>query len=201
MDGRDSFVFYRSFYEAIKKLKDKDKLAAYNAICNYALNGEDALNDGSAAAVYCLIKPLVDANNKRYENGKKGGRPPKAETEKKPKQNQSKTKAKANVYVNVNVNEDVNGDKTPISPFEKTLSDFIVFRKSNKKPMTDYAVELLRGRLQKLSQSEETQIAIMKQSIRKGWLDVFPLKEDEPKPQGKKTFAQLAAEMEQNHEP
>jgi hypothetical protein len=101
---RDSFVFYRSFYEAIKKLKDRDKLAAYNAICNYALNGEDISEDGSAAAVYCLIKPLIDANNKRYENGKKGGRPAKAETEKKPKRNQTKTTSKPNVYVNDNVN-------------------------------------------------------------------------------------------------
>ena len=37
---RKQFTFYRSFHEAIKRLRTKkDKADAYNIICEYALNG------------------------------------------------------------------------------------------------------------------------------------------------------------------
>lgn len=124
---RDSFVFYRSFREAIKHLPKEEQLSVYNAIADYSLDGEIADLQGIAMAVFTLIKPLIDANQKRYESGKKGGRP-KAEnkpiekqeeskpenkpkqsvTNGKPKDNQERTNLKPNEDVNVNVNEDVN---------------------------------------------------------------------------------------------
>lgn len=81
---RDGFVFYRGFVKAIRKLKsDADKLALYDAIADYALDGIEPSEDSSEliAALMETIKPQIDANNIRYENGKKGGRP-KKETEK-----------------------------------------------------------------------------------------------------------------------
>ena len=119
---RDSFVFYRSFYEAIKKLNKKDKLTVYSHICQYALGEKTDEIDGVPAAIFDLIKPQIDANFRRYENGLKGGRP---KTEAKPKHNQNETKAERNVNVNVNdnvnVNENVNvnapaGSKTHTIP-------------------------------------------------------------------------------------
>ena len=68
-------------------------------------------------AIFKLIRPQVDANNKKYENGKKGGRPANSaddknqdETKPKPNDNQSETKPKRNVNDNdnVNVNDNVN---------------------------------------------------------------------------------------------
>lgn len=35
---RDSFVFYRSFYDSIKELSGKEKALVYDAIFEYALN-------------------------------------------------------------------------------------------------------------------------------------------------------------------
>ena len=40
---RDGFLFYRSYYEAIQKLAKKDRLSAYEAIFEYALNENDLL--------------------------------------------------------------------------------------------------------------------------------------------------------------
>ena len=37
---RDSFIFYRSFYEAIHELKDDIKLEVFTAITEYALYGK-----------------------------------------------------------------------------------------------------------------------------------------------------------------
>lgn len=38
---RESFVFYRSFFEAIKNLDEKKRLKMYDLILNFALNDEE----------------------------------------------------------------------------------------------------------------------------------------------------------------
>lgn len=117
---RDSFVFYRSFFDACGKLSDSDRLAVYDAICSYALDGLMPEDSGIVSAMMMLICPQIDANNKRYENGKKGGRPEKEETKPKPKNNQAETKqkpkrnqtiTKPEPNVNVNVDVDVNANE------------------------------------------------------------------------------------------
>ena len=102
---RDSFIFYRSFFEAIKKIENaKDKANAYDAICELALNGNEIKLSGIADIIFPLIKPQIVANNKRYLNGCKEKQTGKA----KPKQNASKHKANENENVNENDNENVN---------------------------------------------------------------------------------------------
>lgn len=77
---RDSFIFYRSFYEAIKDLKDEIRLEVFTAITEYALYGKfPGELKPVAKGLFTLIKPNLDVNNTRYENGKKGGRKLKAE--------------------------------------------------------------------------------------------------------------------------
>ena len=117
MIERDSFIFYRSFYEGIKELDFEQQGRVYNALFGYALNGEEPDLTGAEKAAFVLIKPQIEANNRRYENGKKGGRPA---TETKPKgskkatkNNQTKTKTKPNNNqtqsdTEPNVNENVN---------------------------------------------------------------------------------------------
>lgn len=58
---RESFVFYRSFYEAISELPDKQQLTLYKAICNYALDGEEIALNGMAKLIYGLVKPQLMA--------------------------------------------------------------------------------------------------------------------------------------------
>ena len=79
-EKRDSFVFYRSFYDALRELPEEYKVKVMDAICTYALDGNVSNTDPVVSAFMCLIQPQIDANNKRYENGKKGGRPSKKET-------------------------------------------------------------------------------------------------------------------------
>ena len=113
---RDSFVFYESFYLALSELSAAQQGKIYTAICRYALYGDEPELKGASAAVFKLIKPQIDANNRRYENGKKGaehgikgGRPknPK-QTPKEPLTNPKQT---PNVNVNVNDNANVNANE------------------------------------------------------------------------------------------
>lgn len=79
MEKRVSFIFYRSFYEAITLLEPEERLEAMMAVCQYGLDGTEPALSGGAAAVFAIARANLDANQRRYENGKKGGRPKKAE--------------------------------------------------------------------------------------------------------------------------
>ena len=116
---RDSFVFYKSFYESIRELNSDDQAALFQAICKYALYGEEPKTKGPVRAVFVAIKPQIDKNNQRYENGKRGGRPPK------PNNNQTETKPQPNVYVNVNdnVNDNVNVNENGVGSDDTDDSD------------------------------------------------------------------------------
>lgn len=90
---RDSFIFYRSFYEAIYPLPKESQLQIYSAILEYGLNGTEPQEpDPITQSIFALIKPVVDFNNKQFANGKKGGRPPKQ----KPNQNPTETQNQPN---------------------------------------------------------------------------------------------------------
>jgi len=104
---RDSFVFYRSFYEAVKELPKEERLEVMDAMIEYAINGKKPELKGVSSAIFTLMKPQIDSNNKRFKNGKNGGRP--KTYKEKPKRNQKRTETEPNVNVNVNENVNVNG--------------------------------------------------------------------------------------------
>lgn len=127
---RDSFIFYRSFYEAMQQLPKEDQCVLFNAIALYCLDGNEVELTGLPKIVWTLIKPQLDANKKRFvnggkgkEHGKKGGRPPKKQSEnpigdidKNPigvtSENPTKTpNNNNNENNNNNLNENKNGNK------------------------------------------------------------------------------------------
>ena len=55
--ARDSFIFYRSFYDAIKEIPEKEQLNVYKAISVYALEQEEIELSGVSKAIFSLIKP------------------------------------------------------------------------------------------------------------------------------------------------
>ena len=106
-NGRIGFVMPRSVTEAMDCFPDDQQLAAYKVINKYALDGIEPEFDEDhqiAKGIFILAKPFIDSNNRKYENGKKGGRPKnetkpndnQTETKTKPNNNQTETKAKLN---------------------------------------------------------------------------------------------------------
>lgn len=89
MDERGQFTFYRSFWDAIQILPQKDQLPLLKAVISYALDGEEISGLSShQRASFLLIKPTLDSSRKKAANGRQGGSKPKANASK-PKANAS----------------------------------------------------------------------------------------------------------------
>lgn len=99
---KDSMVFYRSFYEALKDLPDSDRLAIYDAIFSYGLDLKEVELKGITSVIWKLVKPNIEANIRRYENGKKGAKAKQEESKRKAKGKQRQSKPKANKDVELN---------------------------------------------------------------------------------------------------
>ncbi|MBR1488445.1 MAG: hypothetical protein IJ603_06140 [Bacteroidales bacterium] len=111
---RESFIFYRSFYDAISHCPPDMQSALYRAVASYGLDRiePDFSDNQMAAAIWTLIRPQLDANYKRYLNGCEGGKfghlggaPKGNDNARKDKQPQNNPKTTPNDNVNVNENE------------------------------------------------------------------------------------------------
>ena len=117
--ARESFVFYRSFHTALKDLPPEQYKKTLSAGCEYALFGAEPELEGIPYIAFELIRPQLDANNKRYMDGKKGGRSKKTsgfENEKpvvSEKENHRLLNEKPNENDNENVNVNVSSRAKP----------------------------------------------------------------------------------------
>ena len=139
--ARDSFIFYRSFYEAINELPKENQADTYNAIMQYALNQNEIQLNGISKAIFSLVKPQLDANYKKYENGKQK----KSKTEANNKQKKSKIGTNVNDNVNVNVNDNVNDNNNASDSCIDGLHKAIDFYNENIGAITPYGLEILQS--------------------------------------------------------
>lgn len=129
--NRDSFVFYKSWSDAIELLPEEDKARAYLALIRYACTGEADELTGPAKIIFTLAQPIIDTNNKRFEDGNRGGRPKKpvvlnSKTSGFENENQWLRKRKPNEKENENENENVNvndNESVNVSENEKEINN------------------------------------------------------------------------------
>ena len=98
MVSRESYVFYKSFFESIDSLPTKEMQAdAYKALMEYGFFGREPSSDNIGYTMWLAFRKQMDVNQKRYENSKRGGRPPKnkeKESKQEPEENQNETDLK-----------------------------------------------------------------------------------------------------------
>ena len=106
----DGVVFLSSFHEAIRGLPDDERLQMYDCILEYGLYGECKELDPVLRSLFTLIKPVIDASQRRYQaaktNGQKGGRPRKNQTE---NQNENQNKNQ-NQNQDIDIDSDIDSD-------------------------------------------------------------------------------------------
>lgn len=75
-ERRNSVVIYENWHLFLKKLEPEQYVQAMDMIIEYALDGVvPETSDLSILGFLSAALPVIDSNNKRYMNAKKGGRP------------------------------------------------------------------------------------------------------------------------------
>lgn len=117
---RDNMLIYRSFFEAIKEMPDQSQVKIWNAVFELGLNNKEVELEGLEKTIFTLIKPQIEANIKRFINGKA---PKTKQTESKPeaKPKQEKSKTETNNNINNNYNNNINERK---ELFKKQVFEF-----------------------------------------------------------------------------
>jgi hypothetical protein len=94
MTQRDTCIFYRSIYEAIKDLPPATKLEVYDSVFAFLLDFKEPELQGLSKTIFTLIEPVLRNANKNYVNGSKPKtKPIKSQTEAKTKPTESETEA------------------------------------------------------------------------------------------------------------
>lgn len=135
-DMNESFVFYRSFAEALEQLPPEQYKEAMVAICRYGLDGVmENTEDPVCHAIMTLVKPQIDANAKRRESGRKGA-DSRWHSDSKSMANDSKPiasvcepmpNANANANANVNANVKEKGEKKAKRFLPPSVSDVAAY--------------------------------------------------------------------------
>ena len=201
----ESFNAYHSYLDTMEALNDAECGRLFRALLEYSATGAAPELRGNERFVFPGMRSQIDRDIEKYkakcarnrENGEKGGgqSPPNApERPRTPPKDKDKEKDK---------DKDKDKDRCFPSDEEKhkgasaldaALNDFAEMRKKMRKPLTDRALALTLSELEKLAPGDdEKKIAILNQSIQRGWQGVFPLK-DEPEAPKKTAPARMPHE-------
>lgn len=188
----------------------------FRAMLSYArdeiapeLDGDTPDLYGDSATAWEFVVDDIDAQRPREkaqrENGKKGGRPRKTETQTEPnetqinpnKPNETETVKEKRTKKETVIEErkkSPKGDKErkndaadllPIQS-EPIWRDFKEMRQRMRKPLTPNAEKLLAEKVDKMADNLADQSAIVAQSIERGWSSFYPLKYDRAAPAGRR---------------
>ena len=92
---RDQFTFYRSYYEALNDLPEKERAKVLLALLAYALDEEEPNElSGVCSACFKLIRPTLDSGRIKAANRKNKTKTNEEQTDNKSTTNQKQTKSK-----------------------------------------------------------------------------------------------------------
>ena len=76
-EQKKSFVFYRSYLDAAARMSNEQRLQFFDMLIAYGLDRKPVKDTGDILIdiAFDFVVPLLDANYKKYEDGKKGGAP------------------------------------------------------------------------------------------------------------------------------
>lgn len=105
----------------------------------------------------------------------------------KTKQNETKIKKKKEIKKETEIDKLIDENFSD-EELKKTVYEFIKMRKAIKKPLTTKGLELMIGKLYRLTNNIDEQMQILNNSIMNNWQGIFPLKDNSYKSSSKGSF-------------
>ena len=203
MAEKKSIMLYLDAVEQWDMLSDEQAGKLIKALLRYGKNGERLeTNDGMLSMAFSFMAAQLDRDGDKYEkkclknaeNIRKRWNKNTTNVYDRIQMNTKHTDTDTDKDTDTDTHTDKDTDiikkKEKASAIDKILSeytqdeklqnalrDFIKFRKAIKAPLTDKALTLCMSTLDKLSKNDTEKIAIIEQSIERGWKGLFPLKE------------------------
>jgi hypothetical protein len=172
---RKAFTFYSSYYESIKELPKENRDELYNGIIEYSFEKKEQNFTGISLSMWLLIKPNIDNNISRYENGlspknkDKSSKTKQDKSKKEAKKKQSKSNA---LSLSLIINSIFYKDNKELNTI---FIEFLKLRDTLKAVNSELAIKELMNTLSKYD--DDTKILMIKKSIKSSWKDVYPLKD------------------------
>ena len=191
-----AFSFYKSYYEALKEIPEKDKKEIIFAMINYVFEDKKPKLKGINKVIWALIEPNLD-KSKNKSNGNSGapiGNQNASKTpenkgnddtiKKQSKNNQNSIKNQplshdiyldnsySYLYSNIIIYNNIN-----INNIYSIFEEYLKLRIINNYTLSESVVKRLINKLNEYGKTDEEKLEIIGQAINVKWKDFYPLNE------------------------
>ena len=194
MNTIKGFSFYKSYYEALKEIPEKDKKEIIFAMINYVFEDKKPKFKGINKVIWSLIEPnLNTSKNKSNSNSgapignqnarKLGKNEEENNSIKKQSKNNQKTtndlmiKSYSYSYINNSLSYIILNNSNNKEIIYNLFKEYINLRINNKYNISETIIKRLINKLNEYGQTDEDKIEIISQAINGAWKDFYPLKD------------------------
>ena len=196
-----AFSFYRSYYEALKEVPEKDKKDIIFAIINYVFEDKKPKFKGTNKIIWTLIEPnLNTSKNKSNSNsGAPIGNQNASKTlenkgnndtiKKQSKNNQNSIKNQSvphdisysYSYINNLLSYIIINNQNNTNNIYNLFKEYIKLREDNKYNISETIINRLVKKLNEYGKTDEDKIEIISQAINGKWKDFYNLSNEKEK--------------------
>ena len=194
-----AFSFYKSYYEALKEIPEKDKKEIIFAMINYVFEDKKPKLKGINKVIWALIEPNLD-KSKNKSNGNSGapiGNQNASKTtenkgndgiiKKQSKNNQNSIKNQplshdisySYSYINNSLSYIIFNNSNNKEVIYKLFKEYIKLREDNKYNISETIINRLVKKLNEYGRTDEDKIEIISQAINGKWKDFYELSKSE----------------------
>lgn len=190
-----AFSFYKSYYEALKEIPEKDKKDIIFAMINYVFEDKKPKFKGINKVIWALIEPNLDkSKNKSNSNsGAPIGNQNASKTienkgnnntiKKQSKDNQETIKKQSTShdisfsysYINNSLSYIIINNKNNINNIYNLFKEYIKLREDKKYNISETIINRLIRKLNEYGKTDEDKIEIISQAINGEWKDFYEL--------------------------
>ena len=196
-----AFSFYKSYYEALKEIPEKDKKDIIFAMINYVFEDKKPKLKGINKVIWALIEPNLD-KSKNKSNGNSGapiGNQNASKTienkenydtiKKQSKNNQNSIKNQplshdisySYSYINNSLSYIIFNNSNNKEIIYNLFKEYIKLREDNKYNISETIINRLVKKLNEYGETDEDKIEIISQAINGKWKDFYKISNDNKK--------------------